>query len=134
MRTAVMPAQRACAVSVVQVRVHEDLDLVSIGQIGAVLDTALGLRPVRLVVDMAGCAFVDAAGISLLLDAHRRASQYDGLLLLRSVRRWCGASCSSARVDSFLGVEMPTERDETHRLATDNEEVGSWLFRESSPH
>jgi len=125
MRTAVIPVPCACAVSVVQVRVDEDLDLVSVGQVGAVLDTALRLRPVRLVVDVAGCTFIDAVGISMLLDAHRRASRYDGRLLLRSARPLVRRVLRLARVDRVLRVETPAERDQAHRLATDDEEVRS---------
>jgi hypothetical protein len=66
----------------VEVFVGDGLDLHAVGRLGAVLDATARHRPIRLVVDLAGCRNVDAAGISLLLDAHRRLSRAGGQVVL----------------------------------------------------
>ncbi|MCM4085051.1 STAS domain-containing protein [Paractinoplanes hotanensis] len=102
-------------ISTVQVRVDQDLDLASVGEIGAVLDTAMGLHPARLVVDLAGCPFIDASGVSLLLAAHRRARQCDGRLVLRSASPLVRRVLHLARVYDVLTVETPARTEDDAR-------------------
>ncbi|WP_186316230.1 STAS domain-containing protein [Catellatospora sichuanensis] len=71
-------------VPVVEVTVRGDLDAWSSGQVDQVLHEALRLRPRELVVDLAGCRAVDAAGVLLLLEAQRRVVHLGGRLALRS--------------------------------------------------
>jgi anti-sigma B factor antagonist len=40
----------------------------------------------RVVIDCAGMAFIDSAGLATLVDAHRRLAANDGELVLRAVR------------------------------------------------
>lgn len=47
------------------------------------LDQALARRPARLVLDLAQCPTIDAAGIELLLALHRRLWGSEGRLALR---------------------------------------------------
>nr|WP_221381983.1 STAS domain-containing protein [Actinoplanes polyasparticus] len=106
MPTAVISAAGGGVIPVVHVRIEQDLDLASVGEIGAVLDSAVRLRPTRLVVDLAGCPFLDAVGVNLLLATHRRACQGGGQLLLRSACPLVRRVLHLTRVDDVLTVEV----------------------------
>ena len=66
----------------VSLAVAGELDARTLARVRVQLQDALAERPARLVVDLSGCPFVDAAGLAALLDAHRTASRYGGLLVL----------------------------------------------------
>ncbi len=66
----------------VRLSVTGELDARSLARVRAQLLDALAERPARLVVDLADCPFVDAAALAALLDAHRTASRYGGVLVL----------------------------------------------------
>jgi anti-sigma B factor antagonist len=57
----------------VEVRVQGALDVWSAPEVNATIDEAMALHPRQLIIDLAECPSIDAAGILLLLDAHRRA-------------------------------------------------------------
>lgn len=64
------------------VRVDGDLDLEQAGMLRNALVGHIDAGTNRLVLDMAGCEFVDSAGISLLLTAHNRCAVTGGSLRL----------------------------------------------------
>ena len=66
----------------VRVSVVGELDIRTLARVREQLQDALAERPVRLVVDLADCPFVDAAALAALLEAHRTASRYGGLIVL----------------------------------------------------
>lgn len=59
-----------------------ELDARTLARVRVQLQDALTERPARLVIDLDDCPFVDAAALAMLLDAHRTASRYGGLLVL----------------------------------------------------
>lgn len=59
-----------------------ELDAVALPRFCASLQEALADLPSRLVLDLAGCPFVDAAALTVLLDAHRTTARYGGELVL----------------------------------------------------
>lgn len=66
----------------VRVGVVGELDASTLARVRVQLQDALTERPARLVVDLSDCPFVDAAALTALLDAHRTASRYGGVLAL----------------------------------------------------
>ena len=58
------------------------LDSSTLARVRGQLQDALAERPDRLVVDLSDCPFVDAAALAVLVEAHRTASRYGGLLVL----------------------------------------------------
>jgi anti-anti-sigma factor len=68
---------------VVVVEVQGDLDAARVPRVKALLEDAVGLRPQQLVIDLAGCSFLDASGLTVLLDVHRRLARVGSVLTLR---------------------------------------------------
>jgi anti-sigma B factor antagonist len=98
-------------VPMVEIVVPHDADG-SASRLHALLDEALALNPRELVVDLTSCPLVDAAGIGLLLDAHRRVHGAGGVLTLRSPSSRLRRNLKLARVDSVLRV-TPAEPPST---------------------
>jgi anti-anti-sigma factor len=69
------------------------------------LDEASALAPERLVVDLRAVPRIDAAGIVLLLWAHRAMVRAGGRLVLRSPAAQVRRMLALARVDQVLEVE-----------------------------
>jgi anti-anti-sigma factor len=86
----------------VEIRVSEPLDARTVVSVGALLDDALARRPTHLIVDLGGCEYLDAAGIILLLDAHRRIWRDGGLMTLRGLSPRLHRLVQTARVDRVL--------------------------------
>ncbi len=55
------------------VAVHGELDLARAPQLGVAVSEALRSHPTRLVIDLCDVGFVDSGGLSILLNARRRA-------------------------------------------------------------
>lgn len=87
-----------------EIVVTEPLDLAGVAELGAVLDRVIALRPERLVIDISACRHVDAAGISLLLDAHRRMWRQGGQLTLRSPSSRIRRLLQVSRVDAVFDI------------------------------
>ncbi|MFY1693102.1 anti-sigma factor antagonist [Plantactinospora sp. WMMB782] len=81
--TAQVPGASGGPAEPVEVFVDGELDIARVPRLGAVLDAILDRRPARLVIDLADCRRVDAAGVSLLLDTHRRLMRSGGEVTLR---------------------------------------------------
>ena len=91
----------AAAASRTEIRtvvVRGALDLSTLARVSEQLDEAMAARPSRLVVDLSGCSFVDAAALAMLLEAHRRTSRSGGVLTL------CGCSPRVLRLLSLTGL------------------------------
>ncbi|MFC0531712.1 STAS domain-containing protein [Phytohabitans kaempferiae] len=99
---------RPVAVPVVEVYLTDRLDLTCLAPVRAALDTAVRLRPDRLVVDVARCVGIDAAGIALLLDVHRQLLRAGACLTLRSPTPRLRRILRIARVEQVLHM-VPEE-------------------------
>jgi anti-anti-sigma factor len=97
------PAQPP-ATELVEIALTEPLDRAAVAELAAVLDRVLVLRPAQLVIDLAECGHLDADGVSLLLDAHRRMWSSGGRLVLRSPSPRLRRLLQVARVDQVLHV------------------------------
>ncbi|GAA1408675.1 STAS domain-containing protein [Catellatospora coxensis] len=100
-------SQTTQTVPLVEVQVCGDLDASSAPGVNDVLSEALALHPRQLVIDLAGCDVIDAAGILLLLDAHRRAIRDGGMVALRSPSARARRNLKLAKVDRVLQVISP---------------------------
>lgn len=95
---------RGPAPELAEIVVTEPLDLAGVKEVGAVLDRVIDLRPERLVIDISACRHVDAAGIGLLLDAHRRMWRQGGRLTLRSPSPRIRRLLQVSRVDGVFHI------------------------------
>lgn len=97
-------SQTTQVVPLVEVQVRGDLNASSAPGVNDVLEEALALHPRQLVIDLADCEIIDAAGILLLLDAHRRAMRDGGMVALRSPSERARRNLKLAKVDRVLQV------------------------------
>jgi anti-anti-sigma factor len=91
----------------VEVTVRGDLDAWSASRVNYALEEALAQRPEQLIIDLTDCPSIDAAGIILLLDAHRRAMHIGGAVALRSPSAKLRRNLQLAHVDRVLQVIAP---------------------------
>lgn len=89
----------------VEIVVAEELDAASVPRVAALLHEAADLHPQHLVVDLAGCPFLDAAAIGVLLDVHRRVWSDGGQLTLRNPVPRVARALRLARVEHVLHVQ-----------------------------
>jgi anti-sigma B factor antagonist len=82
-----------------RLEVRGELDLATAPQLRRRLDTLIGRSTTDVVVDLADAPFVDAAGVHVLVDAHRRLLADDRRLTITS------ASAATLRVLQLLGLE-----------------------------
>jgi len=90
---------------VVVVEVQGDLDAARVPRVRELLADAAGLRPQQLVVDLSGCGFLDASGLTVLLDVHRRLARAGALLTLR------GCSPRVMKLLSLTGLQRVFDLD-----------------------
>ncbi|MDQ7908526.1 STAS domain-containing protein [Phytohabitans sp. ZYX-F-186] len=102
------PGAGPVSVPVVEIYVAGPLDLTCLAPVRAALDTAVRLSPDRLVVDMARCVGIDAAGVALLLDVHRQLLRAGADLTLRAPSARLRRILRIARVEQVLHV-VPEE-------------------------
>lgn len=91
-------------VPVVEVVVCGELDTSSTPLVNDLLHEAMELAPKQLIINLAQCPSIDAAGVLLLLDAHRRAMRGGGTLALCSPSVKVRRSLHLARVDRLLQI------------------------------
>ncbi len=91
----------------VEVVIAGDLDVWSAPAVNSTLREAMDLTPQRLIIDLEDCPSIDAAGILMLLDAHRCAMRYGGTVALRSPSPRLQRNLRLARVDRVLQVIAP---------------------------
>ncbi|MDG6108700.1 STAS domain-containing protein [Dactylosporangium aurantiacum] len=98
------PITQEPARQLVEVSVTDPLDTSATPRVRALLDDAAALRPADLVVDMTACTYVDATGIGMLLDVHRKVWRDGGRLTLRNLSPKVARTLQLARVDRVLHV------------------------------
>lgn len=70
----------------VTVAVRGVVDVAAVPLLRVVLDAVLARRPERVVIDVAGMAFIDSAGLLTLVAARRRLAARRAVLVLRDPR------------------------------------------------
>ncbi len=91
-------------VPTVEVIVQGELDAISAHHVHDTLQEAIDLMPQQLIINLADCPSIDAAGILLLLDVHRKAMRNGGTVALRSPGERLQRNLRLARVDRVLQV------------------------------
>ena len=91
-------------IPVVEVVVTETMDVNSAPRLTATLVEALQIRPDQLIIDLGACPSIDAAGIAVLLDAHRRVRRDGGYLTLRAPSDRLRRNLRLARTDHVLHI------------------------------
>lgn len=89
----------------VEVIVDEELDISTLPRLRERLEDALSVGPTSLVVDLRGCAFLDAQAMTVLLDVHRQAYRSGGLLTLRGCSPQCLRLLSLAGLIGVFDLE-----------------------------
>jgi anti-sigma B factor antagonist len=69
----------------VALRLHGEIDLFSAPLLDDALRDAERSHPVRIVIDCSGLEFIDSSGLSVLIDAQRRADERGHAFLLSRV-------------------------------------------------
>ena len=110
METTTRPA--TCTVPLVQVSVTEDVDQTAVPRLTKAFRDILALRPQHVVVDLAACQALDAAGIDLLLDVHRTLWRQNARLTLRSTSPRLRRLLAIARAAHVLDIS-PDEDNRT---------------------
>jgi len=91
-------------IPVVEVVVTETVDVNSAPRLTATLGEALRIRPDQLIIDLEACPSIDAAGIAVLLDAHRKVRRDGGYLTLRAPSDRLRRNLRLARTDHVLHI------------------------------
>lgn len=99
------PATSTPGSSALEVSIGGQLDADAVPEIRAVMRGVLVARPRLIVIDLAGCSSVDAAGVALLLEVHRCAWLFDGRVVLRSPGPQVRRVLRIVRVEHILRVE-----------------------------
>lgn len=102
--------QPGWSVPLIEVALTTELDRAGLSVTGLVFDRVLALSPGHVVVDLAGCRHVDAAGIGLLLDVHRRLARRQAVLSLRDPSPRIRKILQTARLDQVLSVTETGQR------------------------
>jgi anti-anti-sigma factor len=86
----------------VELVILEPLDAEAVPRVRRLLDDVIALRPTHLVVDLSDCTMLDAAGIDLLVQAHRQVWGDGGRLSLIGLSARLHRLLAIARVDRVL--------------------------------
>ncbi|MEJ3746974.1 STAS domain-containing protein, partial [Actinomycetes bacterium KLBMP 9797] len=113
------------SVPLVEVSVDGDLDLAAVPQLRRVLDGALTLRPAHLVLNLASCPGIDAAGIGLLLDVHRELWRAGARLTLHAPTARLRRVLGIAHVDRVFDILPDAEAETPYRAAGTDSAVGA---------
>jgi anti-anti-sigma factor len=109
-----------------EIRVTTPLSAATAGDLDGLLEDAISLRPAQLVIDLTDCEYLDATGIGLLLDVHRRVWQDGGRLSLRGMSSRLQRILEIARVDRVLqAATAPAGHGSEHRRSTVDTATGS---------
>ena len=90
------------AMPLLEIRVTTPLSAATADSLEGLLDDAVALRPAHLVIDLTDSEYLDATGIALLLDVHRRVWHDGGRLSLRGMSPRLHRILEIARVDRVL--------------------------------
>ncbi|BCB92037.1 STAS domain-containing protein [Phytohabitans suffuscus] len=94
-------------VPLVEIVITEPLDARVVPRLRGLLGEALALRPEHLVVDLAGCALIDASGVDVLMETHRHAVRDGGRLSLRAPSPAVHRNLQLTRATSALDIIWP---------------------------
>ncbi len=92
------------------VHVEGDVDVSSTLALRTALGAVLGNGSGRVVLDLAEVAFVDSAGIGLLVTAHRKAQAADGAFVLAALTPTVTRVLALTRTDRLLRVVPSVEQ------------------------
>jgi anti-anti-sigma factor len=93
-----------------EIRITTPLSAATAGHLDGLLDDAVSLRPAHLIIDLSDCDYLDATGIDLLLDVHRRIWHDGGRLSLRGMSPRLHRILEIARVDRVLNTATSAVR------------------------
>jgi anti-anti-sigma factor len=93
---------RTPTLPLVEIRVTGPLDAAALARMQPLIADAVALRPNHLIVDLSECDAVDAAGVGLLVDAHRIVWSDGGRMSLQGVSPRVHRILEIARVDGVL--------------------------------
>jgi anti-anti-sigma factor len=102
-------------VPLLEIRVVTPLSADTGHTVGGLIENAIALRPEHLVIDLTECEYVDAVGIGLLLDVHRRIWHDGGRLSLRGMSPRLQRILQLARVDRVLNTATAPTRNRPGR-------------------
>lgn len=97
-----------------EVVVTEPFNAASVPRLSATLAEALRVRPMQLVVDLSRCPAIDAAGIAVLVDAHRQIRRDGGYLTVRGPAEHVRRNFRLAHTDRVLDVRPPSGQPGGH--------------------
>ena len=86
------------------VKVRGEVDLVTCDELRRALDSALQIST-HAVVDLTDLSFIDSSGLSVLVDAHRKARDAGGVLVVRNPSPMLRRLLDITRLDTLLVVE-----------------------------
>jgi anti-sigma B factor antagonist len=110
------PSTQTRTTPLLEIRVSEPLDARTAVSVGGLFEDAVALRPAHLIVDLAECEYLDATGIALLVDTHRRIWQDGGRMTLSGLSPRLHRILEIARVDRVLHTAIaPTGYQSKHR-------------------
>lgn len=92
------------------VHVEGDVDVSSTLALRDTLAAVVGDGSARVVLDLAEVAFIDSAGIGLLVTAHRRAQAADGVFVLAALTPTVARVLELTRTDRLLRVVPSVEQ------------------------
>lgn len=113
--------------------VRGEIDLLTAPTLGDLLGLVVDRGERRVVLDLAGLSFIDAAGLHVIASASARLRSFGGFLTLRSVPSRTRTILTIAGLADLVRFEPPTastgvlgpeERTEHHSLAVDGEPAG----------
>ncbi len=118
-------ATGARTMPLLEIRVTTPLSAATAGDLDGLLDDAVALRPAHLVIDLTDCEYLDATGIDVLLDVHRRIWHDGGRLSLHGMSPRLRRILEIARVDRVLNTTTPPAgyRPRHRRSTTHNAQV-----------
>jgi anti-sigma B factor antagonist len=88
----------------VEVVVNGAIDVWTAPALNHTLEEAIAQAPGQLIIDLSRCQSIDAAGILLLLDVHRRAIRNGGSVALRAPSERLRRNLRLAHADKVLQV------------------------------
>jgi anti-sigma B factor antagonist len=103
----------------VVVSVQGDVDLASSDELRRALDKALLISP-QVEIDLTGLTFIDSSGLSALVEAHRKARDAGGVLVLRNPTPMLSRLLDITRLDTLL-VTGTSETGATDDVTNDDE-------------
>jgi anti-anti-sigma factor len=91
-------------IPIVQLRISGTLDAPALPQVEHAVEEVLAVNPRVLLLDLTDCAHIDAAGIDLLLQVHRRMRRNRGRLTVQAPSSQAQRLLRIACVDHVLDV------------------------------